>query len=87
MRFAKELKSRIHRKIMRFFAENQGSIDTPRGVSTWIGEGMGRVGVALEDLVRTGFLKAHRTPSTIGYSCLLSKKELGALASRLEDTD
>lgn len=69
-------RSRTHRKIIVFFTENEGSIDTPRGVSTWIDENIQNVRIALEDLVKIGFLKAHRTSSTIGYSCPLGKKEL-----------
>lgn len=60
---------------MQFFAENEGSIDTPRGVSTWIGEDLESVRVALEELVKKGYLKAHRTPSTIGYSSAVTKKK------------
>ncbi len=77
-------KSKTHRKIILFFAENQGSIDTPRGVSTWINESIQNVRIALEDLVKLGFLKAHRTSSTIGYSCPLGKKQLGSLVKALK---
>lgn len=70
------LKSKTHRKILIFFAENQGSIDTPRGISAWINEGIQGVRMALEDLVRIGVLRAHRTTSTIGYSCALTQAEL-----------
>ena len=31
-------RSDMHCKIVAFFHENQGSIDTPRGVATWVGE-------------------------------------------------
>ncbi len=77
------LKSTLHRKIMLFFAENEGSIDTPRGISAWINENIKTVRVALEDLVEVEFLKAHRTSSTIGYSCPLSKKELKTITEPL----
>ena len=75
-------RSKSHRKIILFFMENQGSIDTPRGVATWIGENIQTVRMALEDLVEIGFLKAHRTSSTIGYSCALNKKELARVSAR-----
>lgn len=78
------LKSNIHRKILLFFIENQGSIDTPKGVSTWINENLQTVRIALEDLVTLGLLKAHRTTSTIGYSCPLSKQKLASLAAQLK---
>ena len=75
------LKSKVHRKIMLFFEESEGSIDTPRGICAWIDEGLASVRVALEDLVLVGWLKAHRTSSTIGYSCVLNKKALTELLS------
>ncbi len=69
-------RGKTQQKIMLFFAENDGSIDTPRGISAWINENINTVRKSLEDLVESGFLKAHRTSSTIGYSCLLDKKDL-----------
>jgi predicted transcriptional regulator len=62
------LGSEIHLKIIRFFHENQASIDTPRGVATWIREDRSKVQKALEDLVGLNILIAHRAPSTTGYS-------------------
>jgi len=62
------LRSDIHAKIVRFFHENQASIDTPRGVATWVGEERSKVKSALEDLVRAKVLVAHRATSTTGYS-------------------
>lgn len=78
------LKSTTHQKIMRFFIENEGSIDTPRGISTWTNENLQRVRIALEDLVKNGVLKAHRTTSTIGYSCALGKKKLADISAKLK---
>ena len=75
------LQSKLQVKIMLFFSENEGSIDTPRGISAWINESVQTVRVALEDLVKSGFLKAHRTSSTVGYSCAVSKKELTRILS------
>jgi hypothetical protein len=60
--------SGLHVKIIRFFHENQASIDTPRGVATWIGEDRAKVKNALEDLVKSKILMAHRSTSTTGYS-------------------
>ena len=64
----KALKSKIHRKIIAFFHENQASIDTPRGVATWIAEDRAKVKKALEDLVEIEILTADRATSTTGYS-------------------
>ncbi len=78
------LRSKIHRKLMLFFVENEGSVDTPRGLSVWTNENIKKVTVALEELATTGFLKAHRTSSTVGYSCALNRKDLKSLASALD---
>ncbi len=64
----------IHRKIIQFFHENQASIDTPRGVATWIGEERAKVVDALEDLVSLKVLVPHRSPSTTGYSYTREEK-------------
>lgn len=64
----KKLLSELHLKIIKFFHENQSSVDTPRGISTWVREERSKVGRALEDLVRLKILSAHRTTSTTGYS-------------------
>ena len=77
-------KSKVHRKILAFFVENQGSVDTPRGLSTWTNENIKKVTAALEEFAVAGLLKAHRTSSTVGYSCALNKKELQSLASQLK---
>ena len=76
--------SKTHRKIILFFTENQGSIDTPRGISAWINENIQKVRVALEELVEGGFLKAHRTSSTVGYSCALGRKALERISSQIK---
>lgn len=76
----KAFESDIHLKIIRFFHENQASIDTPRGVATWIGEERSKVKDALEDLVSIDILCAHRATSTTGYSYTIDAK----LISRID---
>ncbi len=78
------LKSKIHKEIILFFIENEGSIDTPRGLSAWTNENVKKVTAALEELAAAGFLKAHRTSSTVGYSCALNRKDLKSLEPRLD---
>lgn len=70
----KAFASEIHRKIIAFFHENQASIDTPRGIATWIGEDRIKVKTALEDLVSSNILVAHRATSTTGYSYTRDEK-------------
>jgi len=64
----KAMKSRVHKKIIAFFHENQASIDTPRGVATWIEEDRVKVKNALEELVGLNIITADRATSTTGYS-------------------
>jgi len=77
-------KSPIHRKIVAFFHENQASIDTPRGVSTWIGEERPKVLRALEDLVELKILVADRASSTTGYSYTRDSKLITKIAKLLK---
>jgi hypothetical protein len=84
MDLAKALGSAIHLKIIVFFHENQASIDTPRGVATWIGEERSRVKKALEDLVSLKILVAHRATSTTGYSYTRDSKIIAMIAKQLK---
>jgi predicted transcriptional regulator len=76
-------KSRIHRKIIAFFHENQASLDTPRGVATWVREDRSSVKKALEDLVDLGILIANRATSTTGYSYTRDSKLIARIARSL----
>jgi len=80
----KAFKSEIHKKIINFFHENQASIDTPRGVATWINEERAKVVKALEDLVKLKILVAHRTTSTTGYSYTRDDKLISRISKLLE---
>jgi hypothetical protein len=84
MDFDKAFGSGIHLKIIRFFHENQASIDTPRGVATWIGEERAKVKDALEDLVGMNILCAHRTTSTTGYSYTNDAKVISKIEKLLK---
>ena len=80
------IRSNIHLKTVRFFHENQASIDTPRGVATWIGEERTKVKKALEDLVLAKILVAHRATSTTGYSYTNDPKIILAVGKFLKRT-
>ena len=83
----KAIKSEIHHKIIRFFSENQASVDTPRGIATWIGEERERVKSALEDLVSMKILIALRSPSTTGYGFTRDEKLISKIASLLKKSE
>lgn len=76
--------SEIHKKIIMFFNENQASIDTPRGVATWIGEDRSKVKSALEDLVGLNILMAHRATSTTGYSYTRDAKLISKITKLID---
>jgi len=78
------IRSDLHLKIMKFFHENQASIDTPRGVSTWVREDRAIVMKALEELVGMKILVAHRSTSTTGYSYTRNAKIISKIEKLLK---
>lgn len=80
----KAFESEVHKKIITFFHENQSSIDTPRGVATWVAEDRTKVKKALEDLVALKVLVAHRATSTTGYSYTRDTKIISKIGSLLK---
>ncbi|MDP3804312.1 MAG: hypothetical protein Q8Q87_02030 [Candidatus Omnitrophota bacterium] len=80
----KLFKSDIHQKIIKFFHENQASIDTPRGIATWVGEDRSKVSNALEDLVKAKILVAHRATSTTGYGYTSDAKLISKIKKYLK---
>ncbi len=86
MEIAKLLASKIRRKIVAFFHENQASIDTPRGVATWIGEDRSKVKKALEELVDAGVLIAHRSSSTSGYSYTRNPRIISKISEIIDES-
>ena len=83
MKVQDAFRSQVHLKIITFFHENQASIDTPRGVSTWIREDRAAVKKALEDLVAMEILIAHRATSITGYSYTRDRKLISKIARLL----
>lgn len=80
----KTFQSDLHLKIMKFFHENQASIDTPRGISTWVREDRAIVMKALEELVGMKILVAHRSTSTTGYSYTRNAKIISKIEKLLK---
>ncbi|MCX5666106.1 MAG: hypothetical protein NT036_03545 [Candidatus Omnitrophica bacterium] len=78
------LQSSLHLNIVKFFHENQASIDTPRGVSTWVREERAKVKKALEELVGMKILVAHRSTSTTGYSYTRNAKIISKIEKLLK---
>ena len=67
MRLDRYLQSKINRKIIRFFLENPSSVDTSRGIATWINENIHKTEKALKELVKARILISHGDDATSAY--------------------
>ncbi|MDD5439652.1 MAG: hypothetical protein PHS37_05660 [Candidatus Omnitrophica bacterium] len=77
-------KSTLHKAIVSFFHENQSSVDTPRGIATWVRGDYQRVRSVCEELTRAGILESHKTTSTIAYSYTRNPKTIARVGNILE---
>ena len=78
----KILKDKLAADILRFFYQNQASIDTARGISAWVHRTREEVIPVLEELSSLGVLEKDSTGSTNGY-CYTHKKDIMDVVSRL----
>lgn len=85
MNLDKLKKSRTHLLILKFFHENQQSVDTPRGIATWTGIDKKEVGKALDELAKMKILIALKVPSTTGYSYTQDKNLIKKVAALLKN--
>ena len=85
MDLTKTINSAVKLKVVKFFHENQASIDTPRGVATWVGEDRAKVKKALEELIKSDILIAHRSTSTTGYSYTRDTKMIAKIDKLLKN--
>lgn len=67
-------KDRLARDILAFFDQNQTSIESVGGVSTWVNSEKKRVRTALDKLVKLGVLGEDDTGSMKGYSYTRDEK-------------
>ncbi len=74
MTLDKIFKCESRKKIVSFFYQNSTAVDTLRGIVTWTGLSEKEVVKALEELVDSGILIAHRTSGTVGYAYTSDKK-------------
>ena len=77
--------SRTHLLILKFFHENQQSVDTPRGIATWTGIDKKEVRKALDELAEMKLLVALEVPSTTGYSYTQDKNLIKKVAALLKN--
>lgn len=80
----KILKDKLGSDILRFFYENQSSVDTARGVSAWVHRSREEVLPFLEDLTSIGVLEKDSTGGTNAYCCTHSKEIMDAVTRLLE---
>ena len=69
MKLDKHLTQKINKKIIKFFLENPSSVDTSRGIATWINEDVDKTEKALKELVDDKILVLHGTGATSAYAC------------------
>ena len=67
-------KDRLARDILTFFRENQTSIESVGGISTWVNNDRKKVQASLDKLVALGVLGKDTSGSMKGYSYTRSKK-------------
>jgi len=84
MRMDECLRADINRKIIRFFLENPSSVDTARGIATWINERPVKTKKALENLAKAKILTPHGSGSTSAYGCTTDFYIISGIKARLE---
>lgn len=78
-------KSPLHKEIVKFFHENPSSIDTPRGIATWVRGDIEKVRVVLEELANEQILIAEEVSSTTGYSYTRNARLLSMINKALKE--
>ena len=85
MSLKKFFKSDLYRKIIIFFHQNPSSIDTPRGVATWINYDRPKVNKALKELAKHKILNIHKSATATGYSYTRDKKIIREIEKQLQN--
>ena len=87
MNLKKFFDSDLHKRIILFFRDNPASVDTPRGVSTWIGYSREETKKALDELAKAGILNSIASSSTSGYSFTQDKKIIKSINEFIKSGD
>ncbi len=77
-------KSPVKLKILSFFHKNPSVIDTARSIAIWTKQNPTLVKRALEELVKSKVLAAHRTSSTTAYAYTQDNDIISAVAKILK---
>jgi len=84
MNLKKFFKSPLHKKIIIFFHQNPSSVDTSRGVATWINYDGPKVSQALKELAKEKILNIHNSATATGYSYTTDKKIIEKIEKLLQ---
>lgn len=85
MELGRYLKSRINQKIIKFFLENPSSVDTSRGIATWINEDVNKTEKALKELVEAKILIPHGNDLTCAYGYTTDMHMIAKIKLRLKN--
>lgn len=83
MELSKILQSPIQLKIVSFFHHHPSTVDTARGVATWVNHDIKDVEKTLEELVSLNILIAHRTNYATAYAYTQNKDVISKIESHL----
>ncbi|MDP8299223.1 MAG: hypothetical protein P9L88_04905 [Candidatus Tantalella remota] len=81
----KLLKDDLAGKILVFFYQNQASVDSVGGVSTWVNDDRKKVLAVLDELVRLGVLDEDSTGAIKGYCYTRDKKVMKTVEELVQD--
>ena len=80
-----KLKDKLARKILMFFYQNQGSIDSASGVAAWVHSDREEVKGVLDFLVGLGVLHKDATGVTKGYCYTRDEKVMKVVDDLLKE--
>lgn len=84
MQLSKILQSPVRLKIVSFFHKHPSTVDTARGVATWVNHDLKGIEKALEKLASVNILIAHRTNYVTAYAYTQNKDIILKIGKLLE---
>lgn len=86
MQLSKILQSPIRLKIVSFFHKHPSTVDTAKGIATWVDHDLKGVEKALEKLVSVNILIAHRTNYATAYAYTQNKDTTSKIGKLLKSS-
>lgn len=81
----KIMQDELQKEILTFFYQNQSSVDSVSGISTWVSNERKVVELALEELVKLGVVEEDSTGSAKGYSYTRNEKIMKIVKKLMSD--